>query len=80
MTKAGKGACRHKPFGWPIYEERTMSEQENSLNVVVDKKTMDMLMSNFVPSSKYFDACFANMEQKINFINTNMQNKIGTID
>jgi hypothetical protein len=49
-----------------------MTEEKNTESLTLDKKTMDVLVANIIPTSKYFEVRFDHMQDQINRINTDL--------
>jgi hypothetical protein len=43
-----------------------MSEEENEKGLTLDKKTIDVLVAQVIPTSKYFEVRFDHMQDQIN--------------
>ena len=50
-----------------------MSEEIEQEGLTLDKKTMDVLVANIIPTSKYFEIRFDHMQSQIDDINYNIK-------
>ncbi|MEO5377483.1 MAG: hypothetical protein H7832_06845 [Magnetococcus sp. DMHC-6] len=49
-----------------------MTEQENPISLPLDKKTIDMLLANFVPTTKYLEVRFDHLQHDILHVRTEL--------
>ena len=49
-----------------------MTEQENPQSLALDQKTMDILVTQIIPTSKYFEVRFDHVQQQIGRINSDI--------
>ncbi|MBW1940445.1 MAG: hypothetical protein JRI28_03565, partial [Deltaproteobacteria bacterium] len=57
-----------------------MPEEKNIESLTLDKKTMDVLVANIIPTSKYFEVRFDHMQDQINRINNDLNEFRADVD
>ncbi len=57
-----------------------MNESNNEEGLTLDKRTMDVLVANIIPTSKYFEVRFDHMQRQIDDINHNIKEFRGDVD
>jgi len=55
-------------------KEKNIPEEKDIQSLTLDKKTMDVLVANIIPTSKYFEVRFDHMQDQINRINNDINN------
>ena len=61
-------------------EEKNIPEEKDIQSLTLDKKTMDVLVANIIPTSKYFEVRFDHMQDQINRINNDIINFHSDVD
>ena len=57
-----------------------MSEEEIEKSLTLDKKTIDVLVAQVIPTSKYFEVRFDHMEDHINGLKDDLKEFKGDVD
>ncbi|MBW2100749.1 MAG: hypothetical protein JRG68_08375 [Deltaproteobacteria bacterium] len=57
-----------------------MPEEKNIESLTLDKKTMDVLVADIIPTSKYFEIRFDHMQDQINRINNDLNEFRADVD
>ena len=57
-----------------------MTESNNEEGLTLDKRTMDVLVANIIPTSKYFEVRFDHMQSQINDIKNDIKDFRGDVD
>ena len=57
-----------------------MDEEKTEESLTLDKKTMDVLVANIIPTSKYFEARFDHMQDQINGLKSDLKDFRGDVD
>ena len=57
-----------------------MNEEKNEESLTLDKKTIDVLVANIIPASRYFKARFNHMQDQINGIKEDLKDFRGDVD
>ena len=50
-----------------------MTEEKKEEGLTLDKKTMDVLVANIIPTSKYFEIRFDHMQGQIDVLNGDLK-------
>lgn len=61
-------------------EEKNIPEEKDIQSLTLDKKTMDVLVANIIPTSKYFEVRFDHMQDQINRINHDIRSFHADVD
>ena len=57
-----------------------MSEEKSKEGLTLDKKTMDVLVANIIPTSKYFEVRFDNMQGQIDDLKGDLKDFRSDVD
>ena len=57
-----------------------MTEEKNEEGLTLDKKTMDVLVANIIPTSKYFEIRFDHMQGQIDVLNGGLKDFRSDVD
>ena len=57
-----------------------MSEEIETEGLTLDKRTMDVLVANIIPTSRYFEVRFDHMQSQIDDINHNIKDFRGDVN
>ena len=57
-----------------------MTEEKNEEGLTIDKKTMDVLVTNIIPTSNYFEVRFDHMQEQINGLKSDLKDFRGDVD
>jgi len=57
-----------------------VNEEKNEESLTLDKKTIDVLVANIIPASRYFEARFNHMQDQINGIKEDLKDFRGDVD
>ena len=57
-----------------------MSEEKSEEGLTLDKKTMDVLVANIIPTSKYFEARFDHMQAQIDDLKGDLKDFRSDVD
>ena len=57
-----------------------MSEEKKEEGLTIDKRTMDVLVANIIPTSKYFETRFDHMQGQIDGLKTDLKDFRGDVD
>ena len=57
-----------------------MNESNKEEGLTLDKKTMDVLVANIIPTSKYFEVRFDHMQSQIDDIKSDIKDFRGDVD
>ena len=57
-----------------------MPEEKNEEGLTLDKRTMDVLVANIIPTSKYFEVRFDHMQEQINGLRSDLKDFRGDVD
>jgi len=57
-----------------------MPEEKNEESLTLDKKTMDVLVANIIPTSKYFEVRFDHMQDQIDGLRSDLKDFRGDVD
>lgn len=57
-----------------------MPEGENEDSLTLDKKTMDVIVANIIPTSKYFEVRFDHMQDQIDRLDSNLRDFRADVD
>jgi nitrate/nitrite-specific signal transduction histidine kinase len=57
-----------------------MSEEKKEEGLTLDKKTMDVLVANIIPTSKYFEIRFDHMQEQIDDLKVDLKDFRGDVD
>lgn len=57
-----------------------MSEDEKETSLTLDKKTVDVLVAQIIPTSKYFEVRFDHMQGRIDDLKENLKDFRGDVD
>ena len=57
-----------------------MSEEKKEEGLTLDKRTMDVLVANIIPTSKYFEVRFDHMQGQIDNLKTDLKDFRGDVD
>ncbi len=57
-----------------------MSEEKSEEGLTLDKRTMDVLVANIIPTSKYFEVRFDHMQDQIDDIRGDIKDFRGDVD
>ena len=57
-----------------------MNENNKEEGLTLDKKTMDVLVANIIPTSKYFEVRFDHMQSQIDDIKSDIKDFRGDVD
>ncbi len=61
-------------------EEKNIPDEKDIQSLTLDKKTMDVLVANIIPTSKYFEVRFDHMQDQINRINNDINSFHADVD
>jgi putative heme iron utilization protein len=57
-----------------------MSEEKKEEGLTLDKRTMDVLVANIIPTSKYFEVRFDHMQEQIDDLKVDLKDFRGDVD
>jgi archaellum component FlaC len=57
-----------------------MSDEKNEEGLTLDKKTIDVLVANIIPTSRYFEARFDRMQDQIDGLKDDLKDFRGDVD
>ena len=57
-----------------------MSEEKKEEGLTLDKRTMDVLVANIIPTSKYFEIRFDHMQEQIDDLKVDLKDFRGDVD
>ena len=57
-----------------------MSEEKKEEGLTLDKRTMDVLVANIIPTSKYFEVRFDHMQEQIDDLKVDLKDFRGDMD
>ena len=57
-----------------------MPEEKNEEGLTLDKRTMDVLVANIIPTSKYFEVRFDHMQEQINGLRSDLKDFRGDVE
>ena len=57
-----------------------MTEEKNEEGLTLDKRTMDVLVANIIPTSKYFEVRFDHMQGQIDNLRGDLKDFRGDVD
>ena len=57
-----------------------MSEEKTEEVLTLDKRTMDVLVANIIPTSKYFEVRFDHMQNQIDVLRSDLKDFRGDVD
>jgi len=57
-----------------------MTEEKNEEGLTLDKKTMDVLVANIIPTSKYFEIRFDHMQDQVDALNGGLKDFRSDVD
>ncbi len=57
-----------------------MTEEKNEEGLTLDRKTMDVLVANIIPTSKYFEVRFDHMQEQIDGLKSDLRDFRGDVD
>lgn len=57
-----------------------MAEEKTVESLTLDKKTMDVLVANIIPTSKYFEIRFDHMQDQIDGLKSDLKDFRGDVD
>ncbi len=63
-----------------MMEEKNTPDEKDIQSLTLDKKTMDFLVANIIPTSKYFEVRFDHMQDQINRTNNDINNFHADVD
>jgi len=57
-----------------------MSEEKKEEGLTLDKRTLDVLVANIIPTSKYFEIRFDHMQEQIDDLKVDLKDFRGDVD
>ena len=57
-----------------------MSEEKKEESLTLDKRTLDVLVANIIPTSKYFEVRFDHMQEQIDDLKVDLKDFRGDVD
>ena len=63
-----------------MVEEKNIPDEKDIQSLTLDKKTMDVLVANIIPTSKYFEVRFDHMQDQISRINNDINSFHTNVD
>lgn len=57
-----------------------MTEEKNEEGLTIDKRTLDVLVANIIPTSKYFEVRFDHMQEQIDGLKSDLRDFRGDVD